>query len=147
METDEAVPVIGNKSEERQEDQPNSTNDSDSAVELWWETFLKQKRAEDALDAELRAAWENCSQRRLKFAREVQKITELYQPIEKLLHTVLESDKMHRGDNLYREWDLKDRCIVLWVELFRLIFSMRSVKSMSSGHLYRLVKQFTMTEE
>ncbi|KER33549.1 hypothetical protein T265_00656 [Opisthorchis viverrini] len=79
-------------------------SESDSALEAWWDSFLKQKRAEDALDAELRSTWENCSQRRLKFAREVKQMAELYQPIEKLIQTVLESDKAHRGDNLYREW-------------------------------------------
>ncbi|KAA0184736.1 hypothetical protein FBUS_09576 [Fasciolopsis buskii] len=108
METDD-VTVSVVKNEQDKESDEKTGDDSDSAVELWWETFLKQKRAEDALDAEIRAAWENCSQRRLKFAREVQKITELYQPIEKLLHTVLESDNIHRGDSLYREWG---RCYV-----------------------------------
>lgn len=80
------------------------SNESDESVEAWWERFLKQKLADDELDVELRSAWENCVQRRAKFAQEVKRIMELYQPIEKLLNSTLKSDREQRGQSLYREW-------------------------------------------
>ncbi|TPP56907.1 hypothetical protein FGIG_10362 [Fasciola gigantica] len=143
METDDApIPVIGIEHDQKSGEE-KTADDSDSAVELWWETFLKQKQAEDALDAEIRAAWENCSQRRLKFAREVQKITELYQPIEKLLHTVLESDKIHRGDSLYREWGKMRRkeCLLAYYDNdnFRATYALRRFLSSATSFLQALV--------
>ncbi|VDP99470.1 unnamed protein product [Trichobilharzia regenti] len=78
--------------------------ESDDSVEKWWQSFLKQKLADDELDAELRSAWENCVQRRAKFAEEVKRILKLYQPIEKVLSNTLDADRGQRGQNLYREW-------------------------------------------
>ncbi|KAG5441450.1 hypothetical protein CSKR_107643 [Clonorchis sinensis] len=118
-------------------------SESDSALEAWWDSFLKQKRAEDALDAELRSTWENCSQRRLKFAREVKQMAELYQPIEKLIQTVLESDKAHRGDNLYREWGKMRRkeCLLAYYDNdnFRATYAQQRFLSSATSFLQALV--------
>lgn len=91
-----------------------SKDDLDSRFneeDAWWEAFLKKHKEDNALDEELRLVWENCEQRRIKFTDEVKQITELYQPIEKLLKSALENDRSRRGDLLYREWGITIFCL------------------------------------
>lgn len=117
--------------------------ESDADIEAWWTCFLKQKRAEDAIDAELRSAWENGSQRRLKFVREVRQITELYQPVEKLILDVLDSDKIHRGDTLYREWGKMRRkeCLLAYYDNdnFRAAYAQQRFLNSATSFLQALV--------
>lgn len=123
--------------------------EADENVEAWWDAFLRQKRAEDALDEELRSTWENCLQRRSKFAREVKLITELYQPIEKLLTSVLEADRSRRGDTLYREWGKirRKECLLTYYDndTFRATYTrqrfLNSATSFLQALVYRIIPE------
>ncbi|KAF7257570.1 hypothetical protein EG68_05143 [Paragonimus skrjabini miyazakii] len=128
--------------------------ESDTALEAWWECFLKQKRTDDALNAELRATWEDCGQRRLKFAREVKQITELYQPVEKLITSVLDADKSRRGYYLYIEWGKMRRkeCLLANYDndFFRATYAqyrfLSSATSFLQALVYRIIPQAPLVE-
>ncbi|CAH8607226.1 unnamed protein product [Schistosoma intercalatum] len=119
------------------------SNESDESVEAWWERFLKQKLADDELDVELRSAWENCVQRRAKFAQEVKRIMELYQPIEKLLNSTLKSDREQRGQSLYREWGKirRKECLLAYYDndTFRATYTRQRYINSSTSFLQALV--------
>ncbi|CAH8643165.1 unnamed protein product [Schistosoma rodhaini] len=119
------------------------SSESDESVEAWWESFLKQKLADDELDVELRSAWENCVQRRAKFAQEVKRIMELYQPIEKLLNSTLKSDREQRGQSLYREWGKirRKECLLAYYDndTFRATYTRQRYINSSTSFLQALV--------
>ncbi|CAH8867493.1 unnamed protein product [Trichobilharzia szidati] len=119
------------------------TAESDDSVEKWWQSFLKQKLADDELDAELRSAWENCVQRRAKFAEEVKRILKLYQPIEKVLSNTLEADRGQRGQNLYREWGQirRKECLLAYYDndTFRATYTRQRFVNSATSFLQALV--------
>lgn len=80
---------------------PNAT---DEELEHWWEKFLAEKRRDDAQDEDTRQQWDNFATRKLKFIREFRFLTDLYEPIGKVVHSILSNDHIHRGQKLYGEW-------------------------------------------
>ncbi|CAH8551455.1 unnamed protein product [Schistosoma turkestanicum] len=130
------------------------TGESDESVEAWWESFLKQKIADDELDAELRSVWENCVQRRAKFAQEVKQIVELYQPIDKLINSILRSDREQRGQSLYREWGKirRKECLLTYYDndTFRATYTQKryinSATSFLQALVYRIIPENPQVE-
>ncbi|KAL3311324.1 hypothetical protein Ciccas_010098 [Cichlidogyrus casuarinus] len=73
-------------------------------LDEWWNKYMKAKLIEDAEVEEMLKQFESHDQLRLKFAEEFKLIELLSQPVLKISEDALQKDKMHRADQLYRDW-------------------------------------------
>lgn len=130
-------------SEKLREDTPK--DDDEAELEAWWQDFLRQKKIDDALDEDTRMAWENCAQRRNRFAREVRFLTELYEPLKKKIQTILSGDTDRRGQRLYFEWCKVRRkeCLLAYYDnqYFRAIYTNYRFLSSATSFLQALTER------
>ncbi|VDL19351.1 unnamed protein product [Hymenolepis diminuta] len=121
---------------------PNTT---DQELEAWWEKFIAEKRRDDAQDEDIRQQWDNFATRKLKFIREFRILTDLYEPTEKVVNSILSNDYAHRGQKLYSEWCKvgKKECLLAYYDtpVFRAIYTYYRFLSSATSFLQALVER------